>query len=247
MNLAFTCDEGTAQKAALGLIVLKADETLEAEVSPALRSDGVAVFHTRIESPPEITSETLGEMKSRITVVASLLPAYHPLDVVGFACTSGATVIGSSEVSRCVRAVHPDAKVTNPADAVIAACKALDIKRLGLVTPYIAEVSNAVRALLEEHGISVAISGSFGQSSETTVARISLSSTEAAICELGQDETVDAIFASCTNLRTFPIVEACEQKLGKPVLSSNLALAWHMLTLAGLPTKAQGPGRLFER
>ncbi|MGX1499785.1 maleate cis-trans isomerase [Labrenzia sp. MBR-25] len=77
------------------------------------------------------------------------------------------------------------------------------------------------------------------------VARISLRSIEEAICEVGKDPKIEAVFASCTNLRTLPVIETCERRLGKPVISSSLALAWHMMHLAGLPTAGRGPGRLF--
>ena len=40
--------------------------------------------------------------------------------------------------------------------------------------------------------------------------------------------------------------DLCEKKLGKPVISSNLALAWHMMKLAGIKTTGLGPGKLFE-
>jgi maleate cis-trans isomerase len=63
--------------------------------------------------------------------------------------------------------------------------------------------------------------------------------------EVGKDPKIEAVFASCTNLRTLPVIETCERRLGKPVISSNLALAWHMMHLAGLPTAGRGPGRLF--
>jgi maleate isomerase len=42
------------------------------------------------------------------------------------------------------------------------------------------------------------------------------------------------------------IVEEVEAKLGKPVTSSNHALAWHMLRLAGYSAPLKGRGRLFQ-
>jgi maleate isomerase len=129
---------------------------------------------------------------------------------------------------------------------VLAALEHLNAKKIGVVTPYIAEVSEAVVSLLKDNGLTVVNLGSFGQSEEAVVARISPASVEEAICSVGSAPDVDAVFASCTNLRTFPVLEACEAKLGKPVISSNSALAWHMMRLAGLETKGRGPGRLFD-
>lgn len=51
---------------------------------------------------------------------------------------------------------------------------------------------------------------------------------------------------SCTNLRCLRIIPEVEAQIGKPVLSSNLALAWHMLRLAGgIADPMPEFGRLF--
>ncbi|EEE44305.1 maleate cis-trans isomerase family protein [Roseibium alexandrii] len=246
MQLSFETDAGLAHKAALGLIVLQADETIENEFRPLFDQDGVTLNHTRIESAPEVTSETLIRMKSQLTGTAALLPGARDLDVIGYACTSASTVIGSDAVAAAVRKAHPTTKVTNPAAAVLAALEHLNAKKLGVVTPYIAEVSEAVVSLLKDNCLTVVNLGSFGQSEEAVVARISPASVEEAICSVGSAPEIDAVFASCTNLRTFPVLKACEAKLGKPVISSNSALAWHMMRLAGLETKGRGPGQLFD-
>jgi maleate isomerase len=56
----------------------------------------------------------------------------------------------------------------------------------------------------------------------------------------------DAVFASCTNLRTFGVIESAEAALGKPVISSNSAFAWHLHKLAGITGPIAGPGQLFS-
>ncbi|MEP2706347.1 MAG: Asp/Glu racemase [Roseibium sp.] len=246
MELRFETDKGLAHKAALGLIVLQADETIENEFRPLFDLDGITLNHTRIASAPDVTPETLMQMKSELVGTANLLPSARALDVIGYGCTSASTIIGSGAVAKAVQQAHPSAKVTNPAAAVLAALDHLNVKKVGVVTPYIPEVSKAVVSLLEDNGFAAVNVGSFGQSEEAVVARIAPASTKEAICAVGDHPEVDAVFASCTNLRTFPIIEDCEQILGKPVISSNSALAWNMMILAGLPTNGRGPGRLYE-
>ena len=55
----------------------------------------------------------------------------------------------------------------------------------------------------------------------------------------------DAVFLSCTNLRTLDIIEEIETPLGKPALSSNQVLAWDMARRAGLTLNHPGLGRLL--
>lgn len=245
MKLPFSLDDGAASKAALGLIVLQMDETLEAELRTVFNQPGVALFHTRIPSAEEISSDTLKQMENELPGVVGLLPSTHPLDVVGYGCTSGATVIGSNKIATLVNQAHPNAKVTDPIAAVIAALEHLNISKIGFITPYVAEVSAAMRDLLNKNGISVSGVASFEQSQDPVVARISPASILDAITAVGDDDNIDAVFVSCTNLRCFDIIEQAEDEIGKPVISSNQALAWHMLKLAGLPTSSMGPGRLF--
>lgn len=245
MKLPFELDHSVETTKALGLIVLSADETIEREFRTIFHRQTAALYHTRIESAPDVTPETLMLMKDRLSDAAGFLPGNTPLSVIGYACTSGATVIGADAVAAAVCKAHGTAEVTNPASAVVAALRHLKVEKVGVVSPYVEEVSDAVCALLKDNALDPVRVGSFGQAEEAVVARIALSSVEEAICAVGADPEVEAVFTSCTNLRTFPVIEACEKRLGKPVISSNLALAWHMMTLAGLDTVGQGPGRLF--
>jgi maleate isomerase len=135
--------------------------------------------------------------------------------------------------------------VTNPLTAVIAACRALSARKLAFITPYVASVSQAMRTALEAAGLEIASFGSFEQAEERVVARIAPQSVLKAIAEVDSAEC-DAVFLSCTNLRAFDVIEAAEATAGKPVISSNSALAWHMRMLAGLPFSGVGPGRLFQ-
>lgn len=242
MSLGFTLDGGAGAQGAFGLIVLQTDLTLEPELRGVFDRPGYALYHTRIPSALEVTPETLATMEVEMPRVAALLPR---TGVIGYGCTSGATVIGPERVAAAIRTAQPEALVTDPLSGLLAACTHLGVRRLGFVTPYVADVSAAMRAVLEANGLEIAGFGSFEQIEEAVVARIDEASTLTAIRDVAAMAPADAIFASCTNLRSFGIIERAEAELGIPVLTSNLVLAWHMLTLARAPTAGAGPGRLF--
>jgi len=61
------------------------------------------------------------------------------------------------------------------------------------------------------------------------------------------DADADALFISCTALRSALVVEELEQKLEKPVVTSNQALVWHSLQLMKNRSKVTGFGQLFDR
>jgi maleate isomerase len=48
-------------------------------------------------------------------------------------------------------------------------------------------------------------------------------------------------------LRALDIIEKAEKIIGKPVTSSNHALAWHLLRLAGVDDILDDHGQLFKK
>ena len=105
MRLSFDTDQGSGRRATLGLIVLQADETIEPEFRMLTDFEGVALYHSRIPSDPDVTPETLARMEAEIPAATRLLPSGVDFDVVGYACTSGATIIGAGNVARAIRSV----------------------------------------------------------------------------------------------------------------------------------------------
>ena len=64
-HMPFELDGGVAPRAAIGLIVLATDNTIEHEFRQIVpRVDGAAVFHTRILNDPDINPRTLRAMES---------------------------------------------------------------------------------------------------------------------------------------------------------------------------------------
>jgi maleate isomerase len=246
MVLSFETDDGVGTRARLGLVVLQADETIESEFRWFVDQTGVALYHSRVSSAPEVTLQTLARMEAEIPAAVSLLPSSIDFDVVGYACTSGSTVIGGENVADAIRSVIPEVATSDPLSAAKAACRALGVGRLAFITPYAAEVSAAMRRNFEDDGIEIAGFGSFEQIEEAVVGRISPASTLDAILNVGDSEACDAAFVSCTNLRAAGIIEEAEARLGKPVLSSNQVLAWHMLRLVGVNEPISGRGELFQ-
>jgi len=79
----------------------------------------------------------------------------------------------------------------------------------------------------------------FGESDDRIVGRIPEAAVLRALLEVGRAPGPEAIFASCTNMRSMGVIDAAEVALGKPVVSSNRAMFWHMLQLAGAGERAR--------
>lgn len=244
-TLDFEMDAGLGQRARIGLIVLQTDQTIEHEFAKLIPRDGVALYHARIPNAMEVSPETLRQMQRDLPATAALLPASFGFDAVGYACTSGATMIGEARVDEMIRAVHPRAKTSNPISACKAALSALGLRRIALVTPYPPEVTVEMQANLRDAGYDTVAVASFNQSDDFTVARISSESIRDAAVTIGARDDVEGVFVSCTSLRALEVIEAAEAQINKPVLASNQVLAWHLMRLAGLSDLPSGAGRLF--
>jgi maleate isomerase len=216
----------------LGLIVLQVDETIEQEFCRLFPPQIARLHVTRVPSGAELTPDSIAEMERALPDAARLLPDTQPLDVVGYACTSGTTLIGAGRVRELVTGAVNTRTVTDPLTAALAECQSRGLARVGIVSPYIASVAEPIRVAFEAGGVTVPDTISFGEQVEARVARIAPWSIADAARALARRSKLDAVFLSCTNLRTLDILAPLTQELGLPVLSSNQCLAAHMAALA---------------
>ena len=246
MHLPFALDAGIAGRAAIGLVVLATDQTLEHEFRAMLRLHGVAYYESRIHNDAAINPTTLAAMERDLTAAAALILPGSRLDVIGYGCTSGTVVIGEDKVFARIRAARPGIACTTPITAAIAGMKAMGARRIAMLTPYVDSVNRLLRDFVLARDLAVPVVGSFNHEDDREVARMTTDSVKAAVRGLAAHPMVDGVFVSCTSLRVAAIVEELEAETGKPVTSSNHALAWHCLRLAGCRDAVPGFGRLFR-
>lgn len=121
-----------------------------------------------------------------------------------------------------------------------------NVRRLGLVTPYLGEVqgqivqnyASAGHEVTSERHLGDRGNFSFSEYDEPTIARM--------IREVAADKP-EAIIVLCTNFRGAPLVEEIEREIGIPVYDSVSATVWKTLLMTGHdPAKIKGWGRLFQ-
>ena len=232
MKFDFKLSPDTERLPPMGLIVLQVDETIETEFRQAFNGSQDQLFVTRIPSGLEVTAKQLSNMEGNIKAAASLLPQSREYSVVGYGCTSASAIIGSEQISGLIKSGCSVKNVTNPLLAATEYAKHLGVTKLALLSPYIEEVNTPLRKAFENSSLSIEIFGTFGEEKEEKVARISEISTTKAAISLGQNTSVEAVFISCTNLRTFGCLDEISKQIDKPVFSSNQSLAWHMKKLS---------------
>lgn len=239
-------DEGPAPRAAIGLIALSTDNVIEGEVLSFLPEEGVALYRSRIPAAARNTPEGLAAMAPRIGAVAAMLLPDDRLDVIAFGCTSGAMVIGPAGVAAAIHAARPGVPVSNPVSAALDGLRALGAKRIALLTPYPDRTNTVVADYVAGQGFEILAKGSFKQPGGKAIARIPPEYVFEAGVALGATAGIDALFVSCTALRVAPVLQRIEDRIGKPVVASNQALAWDCLRRAGIGDAVPNAGRLFS-
>ena len=236
---------GPGTRASIGLVALATDRVGALDTEEFLSLEGVAVFSTRLPMSPVATPETLRAMDNHLEHAARLLVPGSRLDVVGFSCTSGTIAIGEERVTEAIRAARPTALVTTPIRAGVTALRRLSVQRISLLVPYLVPTAQLVSDFFENEGFTIERRATFDLGGDP---QMNLLSPEALIRGAMQVDTPrsEAVFISCTGLRTRHVISEAERRLGKPIVTSNQALAWHSLRLAGLEDQLTGRGKLFE-
>jgi maleate isomerase len=229
----------------MGLLALATDHAIESEVRRVLSSDEVCLHVSRLASSNTINMQNLAGIAEGIEAACSVLLPESSLSVIAYGCTSGTVAAGEARILETLKRLRPGCRPTTPITAARAAFEALRVSSLSVLTPYPREVHLAVVDHLKGHGLNIARSAYLGVSEDLRITEVSSESLEAAVDQLS-DGGGEAIFVSCTALRVVANIARLERRSGKPIITSNQALAWHCLRLGGIDGKVQGYGRLFD-
>ncbi len=230
----------------IGLIALANDCAIETDLHDFLPSDDLQIHCNRVYSPQFSNLASLHAVGGDITESVKGLMPDSPLDVVAFGCTSATMALGRDTIEAAVLRARSDVQVVEPISAALAGLELLGCRKIALLTPYIGEVNVMVGDYITGHGFEVAAKGFFAVVDDDERSRIRGDAIEAAGLALAGDPAIDGLFISCTALRTAGVVESLERALGKPVVTSNQALAWDALRRAGDMRIVQGRGRLLR-
>jgi len=214
----------------IGSILPAKDLVFEPEVS-LMVPPGVVNYTCRVPFAG-MTPEGLVHMRDGLASACDLLSPLRP-DVVLYACTSGSFVKGigwDQEVRQEIEA-RMGVPALTASSAVRAILDYLNTSALGVLFPYTEDIALLGKRYFEEAGLDIVAWDYMGQARDIqSIDPYSLYEK----CMSMSLESCEALFLSCTNLTTLPVIEVLWRDLGKPVISSNAALLWAALREAGL-------------
>jgi maleate cis-trans isomerase len=128
--------------------------------------------------------------------------------------------------------------------AIVEALSHLGIKRLVLLSPYVKQTNEEEIAYLKSAGFDVVHDFAHGLSGSEDYIAVAPERWRDLAWENRREEA-DGYLLSCTNTTMIEAVAAAEQKLGKPVVTSNQATLWACLRRLGVQENIPGLGKLF--
>jgi maleate isomerase len=163
------------------------------------------------------------------------LPAARDLgtarpDVVVFGCTSAGALRGNDYDTELCRRISEltGAPTVSTIGSVREAIEASGAGSIGVITPYVDELNEKIKASIEADGTQVAAITGLGITDNFEIAEVGhdeiVAFAERSLGRLAAEASIGLVFASCTNFGAMAARPAIAERLGLPVVTSNQAV-----------------------
>jgi maleate cis-trans isomerase len=241
MRRAFAAGESVDWNLKLGIIVPSWNTVMEYEMQ-RMGGDDVSIHSQRIRHNAD-TEENLAWLSTQAPAAAELL-SHAKVNAICYGCTGSGflkTPEADAELASELERSTGIPSVTSSA-AIVEALRALRAKTISVASPYERWLNEKLRVYLQAAGFEIVAMKGLGTQAHGSV---TTDTVKALALDVLRPDT-DAIFISCSNLRTLDIIEALERESGKPVITSNQAAMWGTLRRIGDQRAVPGAGRLFR-
>jgi maleate cis-trans isomerase len=207
--------------------------------------------------PPEvtITNEGLGllqnsyhDLEGKTDEIAARAAAFVRRNKVqGLIVTGGFVTLFNPGLEAKV-AGAAQIPVTSALPSVITALRALSVTKVMLVTPFTADMNAYIEKHLANLGF-IVFPGPPYDKTRKPGAGVEISPDELFHKVEGsfrQHQTTQAIYFQGATLDPLPIIQRLEDNLKVPVISSNTAMIWNILSKLGLRFSIKGYGKLLS-
>ncbi len=236
----------------LGMLTPSSNTTLEPVTAAMLAGLPEVSAHFGRFRVTEIalSANALAQFDNREILAAAELLSHARCRVIGWNGTSSGWL--GFEADRALCAAIEQATGALACTSVLAlneVLQATGVRRVGLVSPYRADVQEAIVRNYASEGIEIVAERHLGLQDNYSFSEVSAEQIRTMVREVmagPPGERPEAVAIFCTNLRGAPLVSALEAEFGVPVYDTIATVLWKSLRLAGVDTRrVQGWGRLF--
>jgi maleate isomerase len=228
----------------IGLIIPSSNRMVEQEMVRHVPPGVVAhVMRLRMTGAHNVPLDVL---MPRVNEAAAMLTDAR-CDVVAFHCTANLMSEGAAGEDKLLAALRQAGAphVTTTATAIRAAFDTIAARRVVLLTPYSASVTEEEAHFLTAAGYQVLYAKGFALKGSDEYCATPPQFWRDRALEAARSDA-DAYLLSCANISVFPVIEEVERQLDRPLVTSNQAVIWHALSLLGATDRRNCPGRLFD-
>jgi maleate isomerase len=136
--------------------------------------------------------------------------------------------------------------VVSSAGALVDALHALGARRIGMVTPYLKELTRLVAGYIEDAGIEVGDALSLEVSDNQAVAALEPDDLEYHWKRLDLRDCDALVLSACVQMPSLSAIEEVERHSGLPTLSAATATTWAILRALDLEPVVPGAGALLR-
>ena len=242
----------------IGLLVPSSNTTMETEIPAMLRArerlrpEDTFSFHSARLRMEDVTPEALRAMNEQTERVTAELADVRP-DAVATACLVAIMAQGpgnhcaaEAEIAAILEREHAPAPVVSSAGAIVDALHALGARRIGIVAPYLEELTRLVVAYLEDAGIEVADAISLEVPDNRAVAALDPYDLEQHWRRLDLRGCDALVLSACVQMRSLEVLEEVERRSELPTVSAATATTWAILRALDVEPVAPGAGALLR-
>ncbi len=188
----------------------------------------------------------LPELKGAIAEAARVISDAKPAVIV-FHCTATSMEEGLAGEAHLVEEIQRSSgcPTITTGQAVREALRHLGVKKLVLISPYVEKTNQLEHQYMREAGFEVIHDLGLGLTGGDQYITVTPERWKEIVLENARPEA-EGYFLSCTNTTMIEVIEECEQRLNRPVVTSNQATLWACLQRLGLARYIAGLGRLFK-
>jgi len=246
------------KKFRIGQIVPSSNVTMETEIPAVFRARESILperftFHSSRMRMKKVSKEELEAMDAMSLKCAQELSDAQ-VDVMGYACLVAIMSMGKGYHCVSQENLHKETvengfptPIVTSAGALINGLKALNAKKIAVITPYMRPLTDMVVEYIEHQGIEVVDSIALEIPDNLEVA----AQDPMNLLEIYKDlnlEGVDVLVASaCVQMPSLEAIDLLEEATGLPVTSAAVCTTWEMMNELGIAAKSTVGGTLLKK
>jgi len=209
----------------------------------ALLPAGVSLIHEGLGLLGESYQDLAGKT-DQVIAKASGFVQRHKID--GLILSGGFIGLFNPGIDATVsRAIH--LPVVTAVSSALAALTTYQVKSVLLMTPFDAKSDGLIKDHLNLHGFNVSLGPAFeGRKAGSGVDLTPEQLFDLALKTYRSVAPADAIYFQGATMDPLPIIQKLENELNVPVIASNPAMIWNILSLRGIKCSVENYGKLLS-